>query len=185
MKCLCLLVSTTLLVVFVSLTYAAPTQSEQAEIEFWRDAFRTISPYLKKAARYYLDNYGNVEAQDLSAAEVQRWRTILLKALPGGAVLRSALPFVLRGLSRGNEAAVNRKGAVIQEILRGQQVNALSEGDVLKGIQNLLAGKLEGAAEEQGMDFMPAIESLPEETQAQFIGSLLGALTGGLGKLFG
>ena len=217
MKYLCLLTTATLFVVFASLTYAAPTKSEETEMEGWRDTFRAFAPHLKKAAKFYLDNYGEVEAQDLSTAELQQWGSILLKALPHvapvmgdlvkkglgwdtaaqdsqtakaqilGTVLGSVLPFLLNGMSNGNGATVNRKDALIQEILQAQQDELLSNDD-LKGkqlIQNLLAGQLKGAAEEQGMEYMPDIGSLSQEAQAQFIGSMLGALTGGLGKLFG
>ena len=137
MKYPCLLTTTTLFVVFASLTYAAPTKSEQAEIEGWLDTFRSFAPHLKKGAKFLLDNYGEVEAQD----------------------------------------------ALIQKILQVQQDELLSKDD-LQGkqwIQNLLAGKLKGVAEEQGMEYMPDIENLSKEVQAQFFGSILEAVSKYLG----
>ena len=193
-----LLITTTLFMVFVSLTYAAPTESKQAEMDRRHEIFRKFAPRLKRAAKDYLHKYGNVEAQDLSTAELQQLESLFLNALPHiapvmgdvlktiwstevqesqkakaeflGTMLGSILPML--GFSNDDKAAVNNhKAAVIQELVQEQNDEILSNDD-LKLLKNLY--------KEQELDLLPDSESLSEAQKAksQIIGSLLSSLLG-------
>lgn len=198
MKYLGRLTTATLFMVFVSLTYAAPTKSKKAEMDGRHEIFRKFAPRLKRAAEDYLHKYANVEAQDLSTAELQQWESLLLNALPHvapvvgnvlekiwstevqesqrakaqflGTLLGSVLPML--GLSNDNKAAVNRKAAVIQELVQAQDHKTLSNDD-LNSLESLYTNY-----KEQGLDLLPDSESLPQKAKSQFIGSLLSSLLG-------
>ena len=199
MKRLCILA--TFAIIFISTVLSAPTKSERAEVDGFRSTLRKASPFLKKALKFYVDNY-NVEAQELSTAEIQLWGSLLKNALPyvapfvsdyltsggrvtaqkelaetqfWGALLGTVLPPLLLSRGNGGSETVSQQNTLIQEISQAQRDERASEEQVVKS----LVEKLEDAAANEPQrvnEILAAIASLPEEAQTEFLGPMLGAL---------
>ena len=170
----------------------------------FRSTLRKASPFLKKALKFYMDNY-NVEAQELSTAEIQLWGSLLKNALPyvapfvsdyltnggrvtaqkelaetqfWGALLGSVLPSLLLSRGNGGSETVSQQNTLIQEISQAQRDERASEEQM--PLVKSLVEKLEDAAakdpQQRVNEILAAIASLPEEAQTEFLGPMLGAL---------